>query len=271
MKYLKLSILIIAISLGFASCTKTSSSDQATSEDIRHADLAVSDVFTFSTSETGGSKAMLSDTTSSDTTGMHTSVRYDSASKCWITVINFNNFKPKDGIVRNGSITIKWQLGWFFDSTKTVVVTFNNFSRDSIKLSGEITIQHTFSVKENGTIHPGHKITEKNMKLTYPDGSTMSWNGWRTVEWISGWLTRHDRTDNKLKINWHKEGTNRNGVNFTADAKDLVIVGTCHKMPVSGTITVNSDKGNFVINYGDGQCDGSYTITVNGKTTVVKP
>lgn len=256
------SILLILLSVSLFSCKKTTL-DEATTKDVRVADLAVSDVFTYTTTETDNTKSV------EKVDGMTVDVIFDEQSESWITTITFENFLPADGVLRNGSIIIKWQNGWFWDSTKTTIVTFNNFSRDSMSINGELQIRHTVSIEDGLIVRPGNRIDEKNMVLTYPDKSTVKWNGWRTIEWKSGWLTMLDKTDNVYEINWNKEGTNSLGETFTGEGNDLILDMGCNFQSfTAGTINiVKADKNEFSIDYGDGDCDGTYTIT-SGKRTI---
>ena len=267
MKHLmKFFIFVTVISLSLWSC-KTSvdtTGDQATSQDVRAADLAVSDVFTFTSDQTDNTSKALSDSTA----GMRVNTAFDSTFMGFITTITFTNYTPNDGITRNGQIIIKWNKGWFLDTLKYVDVTFNKFTRDSMSLSGELKIRKTLAFGDS-SMHPGRRVDAINMVITYPDNSTIKWNGWRTILWKSGWLTFHDRSDNVFEINWHKKGTNRLGKAFTGDGRNLILDMSCKKDKfTAGTITITKADGKkFTIDYGDGACDGTYTIT-SGKNTV---
>lgn len=260
--YLKLIFISAILSFSLFSCKKTTN-NEATAKDVRVADLAVSDVFTYTSSETDNAKS------SKSTDGMTVNAIFNDSLATWTTTITFDNFLPADGVLRNGSIIIEWQVGWFWDSTKTTNVTFNNFSRDSMSISGELQIKHSSSIQDGLIVRPENRIDEINMIITYPDKSTIKWNGWRTLTWKSGWLTFLDRTDNVYEINWHKEGTNRLDETFTGDGNNLIMNMGCNMLGfTSGTINVvvgNKDK--FTIDYGDGACDGTYTIT-SGKRTI---
>lgn len=263
----KILIFIALISLSLWSCKKESV-DLASSEDVRAADLAVSDVFTFTSSETNSKK---SDTTSNQD-GMMVVREFNITSASWTTTITFDNYTPTDGVTRNGQIQIVWKLGWFWDSTKTVTVTFNEFSRDSVVLSGELHINHYLSATDTiGT--PKNRIDEINMKLTFPDGANITWEGWRTIEWKSGWLTNNIFKDNKFEINWHKEGLNRRGDAFSGDGAGLIQDMSCNKRGfTAGIITILKGNGDtFTVDFGNGACDGTYTVTSGNNIIEVTP
>ena len=260
-----LGLLVALISVSLFSC-KNNAVDQATSDDVKVADLAVNEVFTYTSSETGTSKLAMD-----EDNGMDVDIDIDSASGKGITLISFQNYQTRNGHTLNGQIKIEWQLGWFTDSTKSASVTFINYKRDSIGIEGYITIRHSFTITENLEFHPVYKITESNMKITLPDGKNATWSGTKEIEWLSGWKTRFLRSDDIYKINWQKNGTNRNGVGFTATGTDIKYDATCTKFPLTeGKISIVTDEGKSLeINYGDGECDGSYTVTVGNSTIVV--
>lgn len=262
----KLLILLAILSISLFSCKKDTV-DQATSDDVRVADLAVSDVFTYTSSEANTKKD-----DSDEEDGMTVNTSFNTGSASWTTTITFDNYTPTDGVTRNGQIQIVWKAGWFWDSTKTVTVTFNNFSRDSVILSGELLINHYLSVTDSvGT--PKNRIEENNMKLTFPDGAIVTWDGWRTIEWKSGWITQNIFSDNMFEINWHKEGVNRLGDAFSGDGAGLIQDMSCNKRGfTAGIITILKGNGDtFTINFGDGSCDGTYTIISGDNTIEVTP
>jgi hypothetical protein len=267
----KISIFALLISIAAISCKKQIDPDQATGDDIRHADLAVSDVFTFTTGQTDNNTKEA--TENSDTTCFtkNTVLNPDSS---FTTTINFNpNYKCKDGISRSGEIIINWQKGWRRDSTKYATVTFNKYSRDGRILSGNLKIK-LISAKPSAQNPPKYKIVENNMKILFPNGQETSWEGTRTVEWLSGFLTPKDRTDDVKKINFNTNGVNRKGQNYTAYGKNLTIDNSCgttgRARITMGTITILKNNIKTIIDFGDGECDDSYTITQNNITITIK-
>lgn len=265
---IKFSFLAVIVSIFAISCEPTPNPDQATGKDVRHADLAISDVFAFSTGETGGGKAFSSDSALYD---VETVINPDTSRTTTITFDGVSTFE--DGSIRGGQIIINWEFGWFLDSTKTTTVTFNDFSRDGNVVSGELELRFLKGSIAGGT-KPTHEVVEKNMKLVYATGETTTWEGTRTVKWESGIATIRDRTDDVKLVDLFKDGTNRNGEHYIAEGTSLRIDNTCEgkaKM-TSGTFTITKDDGTeTLVDFGDGECDDIFTVTQGSMTITIKP
>jgi hypothetical protein len=167
--------------------------------------------------------------------------------------------------VRKGKITdtFSYILTWG-DSvtfTSTEAVTFEGFVRDSVQLDGTFII----------TSGKGTKTVEvQNAKLTYPDGTSVSWDGELTYIYDRGEWCKW--SDNTIRVTGSINGTNREGAEFSwAITEELVYKYKCdhrHRFrPVSGTVEVTIGGALSVIDFGDGGCDEKYTITVDGEST----
>ena len=261
----KITLVSAILALVAFGCKKPVQPDQATTNDVRTAELAQSDVFTFSQQADDG-KAF-----SDDSCFTRETVENNDGS--FTTTFTFNsNCTFSDGVVRSGQIIINWTPGWRLDSTKHATVTFNNFTRDSVVVSGTVTLQYTGgSYTANNP--PVFSMTEEDMTIKFADGKTASWSGTRTVEWSEGFDTRFDRSDDVKKVNFHREGVNRNGEKYTANGTDLLIKNSCgttrKSRVVSGTIVITKGDQTTTVDFGNGDCDDTFTITQNGVTITV--
>ena len=267
-KLLKFSFLAIVLSIFAFGCQTPTQPDEATGKDVRAVDYAVSDVFAFATSETDGNKATL-DTIFDTETTIEGDIRTTTITFDGITVF-------PDGIIRGGQIIIVWEIGWLWDTTKTTTVTFNDFSRNGDVLSGTLELSFLRGNIVSGT-KPTHEIVSKNMLLVYAaDAGTVAWEGTRTVVWEAGIVTIRDKSDDVKLVNFNKDGTNRNGEHFIAEGVDLRVDNTCDggkkARVVSGIFTITKDDGVVTtIDFGDGECDNSFTVTQNGVTVTITP
>jgi hypothetical protein len=167
--------------------------------------------------------------------------------------------------VRKGKITdtFSYMLTWgdsiTFTSTETI--TFEAFVRDSVQLDGTFVITST----------KGSKTVEvQDATLTYPDGTSVSWEGELTYEYDRGEWCKW--SDNTIRVTGSITGTNREGAEFSwVITEELIYKYKCdhrHRFrPVSGTVEVTIGGVLSVIDFGDGACDKKYTITVDGETT----
>lgn len=263
-------ILTVFLGLFLNSCQKKFTPDNATGEDNTQADNAVADVFFFAHQETSGDKALISADSNNNCYKVTTTI--DSVNKTRTTTIEFDSCDVfGNGVVRNGKIIINWQLGWMFDTSKTVTVTFDKFSRNNHTVDGKLYIKFTREEDENGKMHPIFSIKEQGMSLTFPDGKTVTWDGQRTVKWYAGFNTPRIRNDNAVEVNYTRNGVNRNGESFTAIAENVYIDKSCqYNLPLKGTLTITKENGDkFKIDFGDGSCDNCVIYEQNGNQVEV--
>lgn len=265
MKIITKLVLISLLFFAIISCEKPVEPDAATGRDITNADRAVSDVFAFAVGETGGKNLKVEECFSSETVA--------NPDTSWTTTITFTNCLGQDETLRNGKIILIWKAGWLRDSTKVTSVTFDKYSTNNDTISGTLEFSYI-----GGTVaNPIHKIVEKNMKITFSSGDIITWEGTRTIQWLEGYLTFGDKTDNKHSVDIYKNGYNRKGEHYIAETDNtpLVISNTCgdNKTHVnSGIITITKDDGTVTtIDFGNTDCEDSFTVTQNGVSIVVNP
>lgn len=261
---IKISFFAILLAIFSFGCTKQLDPDQATGKDVRVADLAVSDVFTYSSDETDDAKAAFSDTIE------FTKEVVQNDDGTYTTTLTFDStFVFNDGVIRSGQIIITWQPRWRLDSSKQTTVIFNKFSRDGNILTGNLKFQ-MISGKPSETENAIFKIVEDNMELTLSTGEKTTWEGTRTIEWLSGFFTTRERNDDVRKANFSKEGINRDGTAYTATGTDLIFDNQCEgnsEIITAGTISIVKENITTIFNFGDGECDNSYTVT-QGRITI---
>lgn len=266
-KLFKMSFFIALVSIAVLGCNdKDFTPDRATGKDVTLADLAVSDVFTFTTSVTSGGGKATSDF--DDCYDLDINVTEG------ITTITFKeNAEFPDGIKRSGKIIINWHPGWLTDSTKSVSVSFDKFKRDGNQLEGKISFMFTSAGNVIEAItKPGYKFIEENMILTLADNKGMvKWSGVTNIKWDNGFSTILNRFDDEFLLDVVKNGVNRNGEEYKVASTNVKIISSCGNVAeaVSGKSVISKGSNQIIINYGDGQCDNSYTITQNGVTITV--
>jgi hypothetical protein len=114
---------------------------------------------------------------------------------------------------------------------------------------------------------------EVNMKLVLPEGSNFSYSGIREMVWNLGQLA--NRWDNVYitKAGSTQSGVDRKGRNYTMIVDtDVVRKAECAYnfgiyKPVSGQITIQHDTKTKGVYFGDGACDNSVDVTINGRKT----
>jgi hypothetical protein len=141
-------------------------------------------------------------------------------------------------------------------------ITFDHFERDSVGLDGTFT--SSYSSDGSQTIDINDAV------LTYADGTSTHWSGSLAYLYDNAGSVWNWKDDIKT-LTGSLSGTTREGQPFTSEiTKEVQFTNACmgrHDIPVSGTVTITVGGTTSEVDYGDGTCDKSYTITVNGETT----
>lgn len=263
--YLKFFLGVIAIlGITFWACETTEfDPDSATAQDNARAEGSIIDVFGLVSSNAdedgGGEKSATLECYTVD-------FSRDTASGIRTLIITFDSLGCEiDGSVYRGQINTAIDGNWF-EVGSTMTTTFNNFSKDSVIHTGTMVATYT----SNDNLTPIHNITATNMKLEFPNGKTITWTAEREIKWLAGYLTRKNRADDKLQINGTLTGVNKAGENFTSVSTNLIKEPAC-QLFVSGTIVITKGLDIINIDFGDGECDGEFTVTQNNYDVVVKP
>jgi hypothetical protein len=189
-----------------------------------------------------------------------------------------------DSIIYSGTLTIDYSAGALckdstevrkgklIDSFKLIVdlkdtitynltesVTFEGYQKDSVTVDGTFTNHSTSDATSTLTI--------QNAKITYADGTFVTWSGMLTNQYIREGF--HERDQESRQVTGSISGINRAGVAFSATiTKAILFQYACSRnIPVSGTIDLTAGAVASTIDYGNGACDKEYTITTGGTTT----
>ncbi|MBS1543632.1 MAG: hypothetical protein JST14_08370 [Bacteroidetes bacterium] len=163
----------------------------------------------------------------------------------------------------------------------TNTITTSNFSINGVTVEGTRTVKNV-SPNLDGDIT--WEVTLTGGKLTFPDATTATREAHHFRQWFRNG-TPLVFTDDEQRIlasfsganvsTSTATGTNRDGYTYAMQVtKDISYKVTCLLAKIfvatSGTKTYNITKGseaaNITVDYGDGTCDKTITITVNGKS-----
>lgn len=185
----------------------------------------------------------------------------------------------KDGRLRKGKI-----ISTFTDRLRTqgavINTSYENYgvarrgSSDFVMFDNSSTKKTTTTsapaiIEDNAVLGITREV---NMKVTLPAGNVFSYTGTRQMEWNLGQL--QNRWDNVYitKAGSNQSGVDRKGRNYTMTVNtDVVRKAECAFIgiykPVSGQLTISHDNKTKVVNFGDGACDNTVDVTINGKKT----
>lgn len=186
-----------------------------------------------------------------------------------ITIVFPNDGTCKDGrgIARRGTITITY-TGRRFAVGSVITTTFSDYYVGAVKIEGIHTLTNVTPVGTN--LYPRFNIVITGGKATFLDGSTVT----REQNFTREWQRQADPTQDKwvLFAGGSAAGSNRKGKVYTMNiTKDLVYSRACQIsdkvfIAVSGEKTFVSETKSLTINYGEGACDNTVTISINGKS-----
>jgi hypothetical protein len=163
--------------------------------------------------------------------------------------------------VRKGKLKFAYH-GKRFEPGSTVIMTAENYSINDIKLEGTRT---STNVQGSSSDAPKFNVVLTNGKATFPDGSFAERESNITWEWIRA----ANPSDDYLMIDQSSvaNGVTRGGRTYEVSLIEALKYKRFCGIAVDGIKRyVIDDEKEIVIDYGDGTCDKSVTITVNGVT-----
>ncbi|MBL7776050.1 MAG: hypothetical protein JNK89_08610 [Saprospiraceae bacterium] len=173
---------------------------------------------------------------------------------------------PNGDHLLRGKIIIE-QTAEMFTAGAVRTKTFDNFFIDDVQVGG------TKSWTNNGKDADGnwsYTKTATNMVLSYPDGSSTTWNHTHTSTLIQGGNTP-THWDNVWSTTGNSSGTNRNGVSFTSEIVEPLIKKALCRWISEGVVAFTRDGKTASLDFGNGTCDRFGTLTLpNGDTQVIK-
>lgn len=270
MKRLALSLLtlVIVLSLGFTGCRKKQEPtfDQS-AVDNAHADAQfndldniVTDVMMQNNNQLRTSEEDISERTlrfrncgtiTINTTAKTIVIDFGTGSTC------------NDGKTRRGKIIITY-TGRYMVPGSVITTTTQDYYVNDIKVEGIKVVTNVTQPNQN----PTHTVSIRNGKLTFPNGDTFTWQSDRVRTWVQGAGDLNPFND-VIQITGIASGVNRRGKNFTAEITvPLVIKTECWlqgiRKPVSGVYVVNSEGVQKTVDFGNGVCDRTVTVTITG-------
>lgn len=173
-----------------------------------------------------------------------------------------------DGRVRRGQIVINQS-----DSLRIPgavrTATLVDYYVDDAHVEGTKTWTNT-GVDGEGNITLTRKI--ENAKITFPDGSSITWESNHVLTQTEGGATP-TRLDDVMEISGTSSGITRHGVAFSnviSDSDPLVKRASCLWIE-SGTLEMTVGTRTRSIDYGNGTCDRFAALTLaNGQTYTIR-
>lgn len=165
------------------------------------------------------------------------------------------------GNVRTGKLILNYNK-WRFKPGSTIVTTTDNYTINGIKLEGTRTLTN---INADGDPESAprkvNSLLENGKATLLADGSTAQRESDITWEW------NHENTeDNFLSIlnTSSANGTTRDGKVYEVSVYESLIYKRNCGIAVSGIKKYQLEGKEITIDYGNGNCDKSVVVTVNG-------
>ncbi|MCB0527629.1 MAG: hypothetical protein H6565_09075 [Lewinellaceae bacterium] len=163
---------------------------------------------------------------------------------------------PNGDHLLKGKIIVE-QSAEMFTAGATRTKTFEDFYVDDVKVEGSKSwINNGLDAAGNWS----YTKTATNMLLSYPDGTTSSWNHTHTSTLIQGALTL-THWDNIWSTTGASSGVNRNGVSYSATITEPLIKKATCRWISEGVVEFTRDGNTSTLNFGNGTCDRFATLT----------
>jgi hypothetical protein len=176
-----------------------------------------------------------------------------------------SNCTCNDGKTRRGKIITTF-TGQYIAPGTIITHTPVDYYVNDIKYEGTKTVQNMglnasgqpfFNVQIDGT-------------ATLESGEVVDYTSTRVRTWTTGFNTLLNRFDDEYDITGTSEASFSSGEGYTGNTTSPIHIKVGCGFPVSGTLDITpTGKPVRQINYGDGTCDYSFTVTVSGYTFTI--
>lgn len=176
-----------------------------------------------------------------------------------------SNCTCNDGKTRRGKIVTTF-TGQYIAPGTIITHTPVDYYVNDIKFEGTKTVQN-MGLNTNGQPYFNVQI---DGTATLESGEVVDYTSTRVRTWTNGFNTLINRMDDEYDITGSAVASFSNGGGYTGNTTSPVHIKVGCSFPVSGVIELTpTDKPVRVINYGDGTCDYSFTVTVSGYTFTI--
>lgn len=174
------------------------------------------------------------------------------------------------GRERSGKIIVAYS-GVVGDSLGNRVITFENYFVNNKGVTGTIELRD-IEINDAGNLQSTKKLID--LKVSFPNGEYVVFNGARTRELVSGYAD-NDPSNNVYRITGTVSGQSTTGRSFTHEITTPIVANwACaaegNFARVSGVVEMTALGGYVarkrIVNYGDGECDNIITITTSRRT-----
>ncbi len=266
LKFQNITGLLLVAMMVFVSCNKESSTDSSNGEIISVAELQISDEAELISEEISniGENVYTADEILSTSKGFYTS---DYLPDCvTVTTVVTGTTKEKtidfgegcelhNGNVISGTIYLSYAKDMEM-ARKTIDLSLENFTFNGVAVEGSASIVR---MRSNGNGNP-QSDAAANFSGLWPDGSSASFTGNRTREWIEGYGTGF-WGDIVFLISGKGTYTGKEGNVFVKETVTPLRRELACRFIVSGILEISRNDATVSLDFGDGSCDAKGVLT----------
>jgi hypothetical protein len=176
-----------------------------------------------------------------------------------------SNCTCNDGKTRRGKIVTTF-TGQYIAPGTIITHTPIDYYVNDVKFEGTKTVQN-MGLNSNGQPYFNVQI---DGTATLESGEVVDYISTRVRTWTTGFNTLLNRFDDEYDITGTSEATYSSGEGYSGNTTSPIHIKVGCGFPVSGTLNITpTGKPVRQINYGDGTCDYSFTVTVSGYTFTI--
>ena len=176
-----------------------------------------------------------------------------------------SNCTCNDGKTRRGKIITTF-TGQYIAPGTIITHTPVDYYVNDIKYEGTKTVQN---MGLNASSQPYFNV-QIDGTATLESGEVVDYTSTRVRTWTTGFNTLLNRFDDEYDITGTSEAIFSSGEGYTGNTTSPIHIKVGCGFPVSGTLDITpTGKPVRQINYGDGTCDYSFTVTVSGYTFTI--
>jgi hypothetical protein len=194
-------------------------------------------------------------------------VTFDTLSTPRTITIDFGdvNCTASNGRLRRGRINVAY-TGRYRDQGTVITITPQNYYVNNNLVLGTKTVTN-MGLDSND--HPYFTVVV-NGSLTAADGSWVATHQAQRIRtWIAGYNTP-ELSDDEYLITGTGNGVNRNGLPYALTITQPLHVKLSCPFIVAGTVQITpASRPTRTIDYGNGSCDSTFTVSVNGHTFTI--
>jgi len=176
-----------------------------------------------------------------------------------------SNCTCNDGKTRRGKIITTF-TGQYIAPGTIITHTPVDYYVNDVKFEGTKTVQN-MGTNANDQLYFNVQI---DGTATLETGEVVDYTSTRVRTWTTGFNTLLNRFDDEYDITGTCEGSFSSGEGYSGNTTSPIHIKVGCGFPVSGTLDITpTGKPVRQINYGDGTCDYSFTVTVSGYTFTI--